>query len=247
MKFSLNESSYDEYKEVESPFSRNRVENQAENLSFRKNILSRPFATESSSAPTYVDSPARKIANKRSGDLVRNKLQGTQTKDHDFSFNHDLTIPPSRRNSLEDEPIEYLERDEASPKRHSRVRVSTKNSRKISPKVKTRAKNSFLSKASLVILGSLVLRLIFMDRGVWDYFSTEALIKSKEQDYRSILRENQKIEKEIVKIKTDSNYQKHLAKEHLGVIASDEFLILFAGGVGTSAVAGIDMMLESKN
>jgi cell division protein FtsB len=41
--------------------------------------------------------------------------------------------------------------------------------------------------------------------------------------------ENKDLKTEITKIQLDRNYQKQLAKEHLGVIAADEFLILFAG------------------
>jgi cell division protein FtsB len=68
-----------------------------------------------------------------------------------------------------------------------------------------------------------------MDRGIWDYFATEGAIKENNSELRSIQDENKSLRTEIVKIQSDRNYQRQLAKEHLGVIAVDEFLILFAG------------------
>jgi cell division protein FtsB len=68
-----------------------------------------------------------------------------------------------------------------------------------------------------------------MDRGVWDYFGTESDIREKQNELKSIIVENRDLKGEIVRIQNDRNYQRQLAKEHLGVIAADEFLILFAG------------------
>ena len=62
-----------------------------------------------------------------------------------------------------------------------------------------------------------------------DYFSTENDIKEKRDELKSIQKENSELKTEISRIQLDRNYQKQLAKEHLGVIAVDEFLILFAG------------------
>jgi cell division protein FtsB len=68
-----------------------------------------------------------------------------------------------------------------------------------------------------------------MDRGVWDYFATESEIKDKQNELRSIRKENKSLITEISRVKIDKNFQRQLAKESLGVIAADEFLVLFAG------------------
>ena len=67
-----------------------------------------------------------------------------------------------------------------------------------------------------------------MDRGVWDYFATEGAIREKKSELNSIFQENKSLKTEISRIQVDKNYQRHLAKDHLGVIAGNEFLILFA-------------------
>jgi cell division protein FtsB len=68
-----------------------------------------------------------------------------------------------------------------------------------------------------------------MDRGVWDYFATEGDIREKQRELKSIQDENKSLKTEISRIQLDKNFQRQLAKEHLGVIAADEFLVLFAG------------------
>ncbi len=68
-----------------------------------------------------------------------------------------------------------------------------------------------------------------MDRGVWDYFRAEGVINEKKSELQSIHKENKSLKVEITRIQMDKNYQRLLAKDHLGVIAADEFLILFAG------------------
>ena len=84
-------------------------------------------------------------------------------------------------------------------------------------------------------MGLLVLRLICMDRGVWDYFATEGDIREKQSELKSVQDENKSLKVEISRIQLDKNYQRHLAKDHLGVIAADEFLILFAGETNESS------------
>lgn len=79
----------------------------------------------------------------------------------------------------------------------------------------------------LVCLG-LFLRLIFMDNGVLDYYRMESHIQKKEYGLEMLIKENSGLITEIHRIKTEPAYQKKLAREHLGVIAADEYLILFA-------------------
>ena len=204
-------SSEDEYEEVESPFA-SRPSPQRERLRTRKNVFNRPFATDSTNAPTYFETTAtrKSIGHADNTELIER-----------------------RNNSLQDTQIEYLD-EEAEEEEEEEVEKLPARKTVASSKKKDKAKKNLLAKVGWAVVGLLVLRLITMDRGVWDYFSTEGEIREKREELRSIQSENKDIKTEISRIQLDRNYQKQLAKEHLGVIAADEFLILFAGESSTS-------------
>ncbi|MBF0314366.1 MAG: septum formation initiator family protein [Oligoflexia bacterium] len=77
----------------------------------------------------------------------------------------------------------------------------------------------------------LMLRLVFADRGVIDYLKMEKVIAKQQLSLREIKDENERLFQEILKIKNDQQYQKKLARDTLGVIAPEEFLVLFANEV----------------
>lgn len=220
MELRMNRSpSEDEFEEVESPFAPKTSPNR-ERLRTRKNVFNRPFATESTNAPTYFETTATRRA------------IGTV----------DNTELIQRRNtSLQDTEIEYLS-DEAEEEEEEEAEVERLPARRTSTstKKKTKTKKNVLARVGWAVVGLLVLRLITMDRGVWDYFSTESEIRHKREELKMIQNENQELKAEISRIQLDRNYQKQLAKEHLGVIAADEFLILFAGESATSSESEIN-------
>lgn len=132
-----------------------------------------------------------------------------------------------RAGELAETEIDYLDEEEEEYEEEV-LPVVRKRSTKSTSKKKKSHKN-LLPKIGWTVIGLLVLRLICMDRGVWDYFATESEIKNKQNELKSIHTENASLKSEITRIQVDKNYQRQLAKEHLGVIAADEFLILFAG------------------
>ena len=203
----MNRPSTDEYEEVESPFARKSSSkaNTRDKLRTRKNVFNRPFATEPTNAPTYFETTGTRKA--------IGHVDNTELIHH-------------RSSELIDTEIEYL--DEEYEEEEEEV-VEKRPARSTSPKKKSKVQKNLLSKVGWSVIGLLVLRLICMDRGVWDYFSTESTIKDKQDELSSIHRENKEIKSEITRIQVDKNFQRQLAKEHLGVIAVDEFLILFAG------------------
>ena len=71
-------------------------------------------------------------------------------------------------------------------------------------------------------------RLVFADRGVIDYYSQQRLISRKLHQNQLIATENRGLQIEIKRLKGDAVYQRKLVRKHLGVIAKDEYLILFA-------------------
>jgi cell division protein FtsB len=203
----MNRPSYDEYEEVESPYAPKTSEKpQRERLRTRKNVFNRPFATDTTNAPTYFETPATRKA-------IGHADNNTELIEH-------------RSSALHEAQIEYLEEEEEE---EEEVEKRPARSTSTSSKKKVKTKTNILSKIAWSVIGLLVLRLICMDRGVWDYFATEGVIKEKQDELSSIRNENKELKSEITKIQVDKNFQRQLAKEHLGVIAADEFLILFAG------------------
>lgn len=204
----MNQSSEDEYEEVESPFASksSNKSSSRDRLRTRKNVFNRPFATDSSHAPTYFEkTPSRKVL-------------GAQDN---------IDLIERRKSSLRETNIDYINNEEVEEVEELETRPARRSSSET--KKKEKVKTHILAKVGWLTVGVLILRLVSMDRGVWDYFSTEAVIKEKRNELKSLQVENKELKTEISRIQLDRNYQKQLAKEHLGVIATDEFLILFAG------------------
>lgn len=80
----------------------------------------------------------------------------------------------------------------------------------------------------------LFLRLVFAERGVIDYYKKSDLISQKLKQQNSLIAENKSLEIEIDKLDNNRAFQKKTVRKHLGVIANDEFLVLFAREVGKS-------------
>ncbi len=85
--------------------------------------------------------------------------------------------------------------------------------------------------------GLLFVRLIFAERGVVDYYKKQDLINAKIAQQTALKKENKALLTEIDRLDNDQSFQKKTVRKHLGVIARDEFLVLFAREVGTSKSA----------
>jgi len=217
----MNNTSFDEeYEEVESPFATkaaDRSNSHRDKLRSRKNVFNRPFATAPSVAPAVYENPKRRMID--------------QVDMDDLLENHKSSLPET--------PVEYLDEEEMEEEEF----VEKKPTVRHSTKKATKSNKNLLPKIGWGIIGLLVLRLILMDRGVWDYVATESNLEEKRQELKSIQVENSSLKTEITKIQTDRNYQRSLAKEHLGVIAADEFLILFAGENSDESVKSAETQL----
>jgi cell division protein FtsB len=71
-------------------------------------------------------------------------------------------------------------------------------------------------------------RLLFMENGVIDYYSLENTIKENQNKLALIKKDNTQIVAEIHKIQTSPKHQRKVARDHLGVIAANEYLVLFS-------------------
>lgn len=199
----MNRNTHEEYEEVESPFApSSHKAPSGSKLRSKKNVFNRPFAAESTTPPAVFETTSRRksVGHPDDTDLIQH-----------------------RSSELSETEIDYLDEEEVEEAETRPARVTPRAQKK--PKVR----KNILAKLGWSVIGLLVLRLICMDRGVWDYFATEGAIREKQSELKSYHDENKSLRTEIVKIQTDKNYQRQLAKEHLGVIAVDEFLILFAG------------------
>ena len=197
----MNRNTHEEYEEVESPFapSSNNAA-KSSRLRTKKNVFNRPFAAESTTPPAVFETTSRRRA---------------------MAHADEAELIQHRSSELTETEIDYLNDEVEEETRPARISPRTQK--------KPKVRKNILAKIGWSVIGLLVLRLICMDRGVWDFFATEGAIKENKSELRSIQDENKSLRTEIVKIQSDKNYQRQLAKEHLGVIAVDEFLILFAG------------------
>lgn len=121
------------------------------------------------------------------------------------------------------------------PVRKTRKRAAGPKVNYVKPVKKTRRKTASAKKFDWTwtkfgwgICGVLIFRLIFMESGLLDYHSMHKTLEQKDKDLVLLRSENAEIMQEINKIKTSPSYQKKLARDHLGVIANDEYLILFS-------------------
>jgi cell division protein FtsB len=77
----------------------------------------------------------------------------------------------------------------------------------------------------------LVYQLVFSVNGIIDFYKMERLLASKKQELSEITVSIDNLREEIHLLKNDLKHQKKVAKQELGVLSKDEFLVLFAPAV----------------
>jgi hypothetical protein len=85
----------------------------------------------------------------------------------------------------------------------------------------------------LVIMGWIAIailtaRLLFSDRGVFDYYAHKDKLNQINHERELVLQNNQELLHEIKLIESNAKYQKKIVRDNLGFIAKSEYLILFA-------------------
>ncbi len=193
----------DDFEEVESPFQKSKTTRKRSS-----HLFQRPLNSTPSEAPTVVDTPRRRFL--------------------DEQEEQEIIRPRARRAAPQVEYIEEsedFEEDEEEEEVQQRLPVK----RVTKPKVKTKKNIDTVSRIGWGIVGLMVLRLIFMERGVIDYLGMNSRLNEKKNEIIRVEKENTSINQEIRRLTLDKSYQRQITKETLGVIAADEFLILFAG------------------
>ena len=176
------------------------------------------------SSSTLSGSMSAGLASKLPGVPSSNTLVNTST----------IVEPPVRR-TRKSVPVSPSDVEFTNPRKRVRKKAPAKvryneRGKKLSDFTMTPSKLGWL------VCAGLFLRLIFMDNGVLDYYRMENHIQKKQHGLETLKQENASLISEIYKIKTESSYQKKLAREHLGVIAADEYLILFAQDSSAPAI-----------
>jgi hypothetical protein len=75
----------------------------------------------------------------------------------------------------------------------------------------------------------LYLRVLFSDRGLLDYVKRDRYLATRQEYYQSLINENKEMLHEIEKIKKNDTHQRQLIRDHLGMISSNEYLVIFQG------------------
>lgn len=155
------------------------------------------------------------------GRRSRPRKRNAKIPNLESSYGKTIVESPRKRVRRTDE-IEMVSNRKPRARKKSTTKVQYENP------VKSFFSNFNIIKLGWLVCALLLCRLAFMDRGVIDYYSMKDSIVDKQYDLEMLKKENIALEAEIKRIKYDKSYQKFLAREHLGVIAADEYLVLFA-------------------
>ena len=132
----------------------------------------------------------------------------------------------SRRSVAKPEDTEFVPVKRATRKVASQISYTTTSSRKKSKSMDPKYTN-YLVKGCWVFCAIMVLRLIFANGGVTDFYSQKSIVNERQSELSDIKKENMQLVREIERMRSDTGFQKKLVRDNLGFIASDEFLVLF--------------------
>jgi len=134
---------------------------------------------------------------------------------------------PIQKRTTAPAPVAYS--DTTAVKAPSRASVKAKRT------VKTKSKKgaglaAWAVKGTWAFCGFLLLRLIFSEGGVIEYYDKKSALDQRSYELETLKNENVGLMEELELIRSNSRYQKKLVRDHLGYIARDEYLILFPEG-----------------
>lgn len=193
-----------------------------------------------SEAPARAQSQAQKTTSQSLLDKMKNRRkapsQGPEAKVSE------ATPVPTRKSITSAENIEIAApAKRASTAASSRVSYSTAEtlpakssaSARAKRKVKTKPKQSagwtgWAVKGAWAFCGFLMLRLVFAEGGVIEYYDKKAVFEQKTYELKMLKNDNELLMVELEKMKSSARFQKKLVRDHLGYIAKDEYLILFS-------------------
>ncbi|MFA6238309.1 MAG: hypothetical protein WC635_13330 [Bacteriovorax sp.] len=131
----------------------------------------------------------------------------------------------TRRSAARPDEAEFTPVKRTTRKVASQISYTTtgrKKAKPINPKL-----IEYLVKGCWGFCAIMVLRLIFANGGVTDFYSQRSLYNNRLEELGRIKKENMSLVREIERMQTDAAFQKKLVRDNLGFIASDEYLVLF--------------------
>jgi cell division protein FtsB len=140
----------------------------------------------------------------------------------------DVLVAPKRRPVGRPEDIAFeVPVDRKIKKAPAKVNYNARKAGQAN-RISKKKKGITFIKVGWAIIALLLVRLIFVERGIIDYVSKNESITEKKLLIEKLRSEKTQLEENIIKIRKDKNFQKSLLRDHLGVISRDEYLILFA-------------------
>ena len=140
--------------------------------------------------------------------------------------------PRSSRNSMAFRSLNFNNQNEIELAKKRTISTNKFTSSSIRGVKLGKKKSEFKGSKLLIYSGwticfILFIRLIFSQGGIQDFQTMERVLNEKKLELSKIEDENNILLTEIHKIKTNKTHQKFLIRKHLGLMAPDEFLILF--------------------
>lgn len=135
-----------------------------------------------------------------------------------------------RKSSRAPAPVNYSEAKTptvVSRKTTRKVTATTRTTRSKTKSKLLKNTNEYVVKGIWVFCALLLLRLVFSDGGVRDYYAKKDVLQGRFDELARIQKENRDLVKEIDLLRKDARYQKKVVRDHLGYISKDEYLILF--------------------
>lgn len=131
----------------------------------------------------------------------------------------------TRRSAARPDEAEFIPAKRAPRKVASQISYSTSSRKKSKPIDPTLV--GYFVKGCWIFCMVMILRLIFANGGVTDFYSQRSLYNEHLKELDQIKKENMQLVREIERMQSDFAFQKKLVRDNLGFIAADEFLVLF--------------------
>lgn len=131
----------------------------------------------------------------------------------------------TRRNTARANEAEFTPVKRTSRKVGAQVSYTTTGRKKSKPMDPTFI--AYLVKGCWFFCGVMVLRLLFSNGGVTDFYSQRTNYSNRLEELDQIKKENMSLVHGIERMQSDTSFQKKLVRDNLGFIAVDEYLILF--------------------
>jgi cell division protein FtsB len=132
----------------------------------------------------------------------------------------------TRRSVARPDDTDFTPVKRAPRKVASQISYATTGSKKKNKQLDPTLLNYFV-KGCWIFCVVLILRLIFANGGVTDFYSRRSILNDRSNELDRIKKENMQLVHEIERMQSDTAFQKKLVRDNLGFIAADEFLILF--------------------